>query len=101
MRWALTTFTHYTGDDAMFENFTVDDYTVLDAPSLHDALALVGADRPLARIDDGDSPYGGVFTDQRRSKRYFKLNDFVRSNTLCYGLFAESVIDLPWNPLSA
>lgn len=93
MRWALITFTHYTGNDAMFENFSAEDYAVIEADSLADALAQVSMPgESLAQIDDSDSPYGGVFTSRRVARRYFKLNDFALSNTLCYGLFAENVL---------
>lgn len=94
MQWALVTFTHYTGDDAQYDNFEPADYTWLEAPSLHAALQDVArvAGHPLARLDDGDSPYGGTFAHARLARRYFKLNDFARSNTLVYGLFAASVL---------
>ena len=71
MRWALITFTHYTGNDAMFENFSAEDYAVIEADSLADALAQVSMPgESLAQIDDSDSPYGGVFTSRRVARRY-------------------------------
>lgn len=102
MRWALIEFTHYSGDDALFDNYAAADYSVLHADSLTEAVAQVtrpGA--PLTRIDDSDSPYGGVYTSRRLARRYFQLNDFVRSSTLCYGIFAESVLQLNFDQMMA
>ncbi len=100
MRWALITFTHYTGDE-MFENFSAEDYAVIEAESLTEALTHVAMPgESLARIDDSDSPYGGVFTARRFARRYFKLNDRTLSHTLCYGLFAENVLMEDFNHMT-
>ena len=96
MRWAITEFTHFTGDEAMFESLADEDFWVIEAETLSEVLerlAVRNGGGSLARIDDGDSPYGGVYTDARAARRYFKLNDFVLSNTSCYAVFAESVLD--------
>jgi hypothetical protein len=100
MRWAFVEFTHYTGDDAL-ENFSAADYTRITADSLADAVKQIATiqGQPLARIDDGDSPYGGVYTNARLARRYWILNDHVRSNTTCYGIFAESVLNLPFTAM--
>jgi len=101
MRWAFLEFTHYTGDDALFDNFSASDYTKITADSLdtvvHQLATIQG--EPLTRIDAGDSPYGGVYTHARIAQRYWKLNDFVRANTPCYAVFAESVLDLPFEAM--
>ena len=93
MRWAVIEFTHYTGDDTMFENFADDDFHVIVAETLSEVLTQLSGSTRLARIDDGDSLYGGVYTNAWVSRRYFKLNDFVLSNTVCYAIFAETVLD--------
>ncbi len=98
MRWAFHEFTHYTGDDAMFEVTTEDDYSVLEAPTLGAALDQVAPlTGPLARLDDSDSPYGGVFAPKRLAARYFKLNEQWLINTPCVLLAAESVLDLDFD----
>ena len=99
MRWYATQFTHYTGDD-MFENFEPDDYFPIDSDTLSDAVhqaaqTVYGPQvPPLRRIDDGDSPYGGVFTLSRYARRYFILNDGTLSNLPVFGVFADCVRDL-------
>ena len=98
MRWYATQFTHYTGDD-MFENFEPDDYFPLDADTLSDAVHQAAqtvygpAVPPLCRIDDGNDPYGGVFTLSRYARRYFILNDFTLSSLPVFGVFADWVVD--------
>ena len=99
MRWYATQFTHYTGDD-MFENFEPDDYFPIDADTLFDAVHQAAqtvygpAVPPLCRIDNGDDPYGGVFTLSRYARRYFILNDFTLSSLPVFGMFADCVRDL-------
>jgi hypothetical protein len=39
MRWYAIQFTHYTGDDTMFENFEPDDYFPIDADTLSDPVS--------------------------------------------------------------
>jgi hypothetical protein len=103
MRWALLEFTHYPGDDAVFDTYAPEDWHIIPADSLTDAVAIAAAiqGQPLARIDDSDSPYGGVFTNARMARRYTLLQDSVRSNTLCYAIFAESVFALPFDRTTA
>lgn len=93
MRWAFQQFTHYTGDDAMFDSAEPEDFSVVEADTLAAALERVTPlTGPLARIDDGDSPYGGVYAPRRVAHRYFQLNDQWLSNTLCVLLAAEPVL---------
>ena len=102
MRWAFRQFTHYSGNDAMFEVDTEEDYEVLEAPTLGAALDQVAPRTgPLARLDDSDSPYGGVFAPKRLAPRYFKLNDRWLSNTPCVLLAAEPVLALDFDRMEA
>ena len=98
MRWAVIEFTHYTGDDTMFENFADDDFQVTVADTLSEVISQLSGSTPLVRIDDGDSPYGGVYTHAQDAD-YFDLDDFARSNVLCWGIFAESVLDRNFNAM--
>lgn len=98
MRWAFKQFTHYSGDDAIFEVDTEEDYSVLEAETLADALERVEPlTGPLARLDDSDSPYGGVYAPKRLARRYYQLNDHWLSNTLCVLLAAEPVLALDFD----
>lgn len=98
MRWAFKEFTHYSGNDAMFAMDTEDDYSVLEADTLGAALTHVAPlTGPLARLDDSDSPYGGVFAPKRLAARYFKLNDRWLTNTPCVLLVAEPVLALDFD----
>lgn len=102
MRWAFKQFTHYSGDDAMFDGDTEAAYAVLEAPTLGAALAQVAPQTgPLARLDDSDSPYGGVFAPKRRAARYFKLNDRWLTDTPCVLLAAEPVLALDFDRMAA
>ena len=101
MRWYAIEFTHYTGDDTQFDNFDRDDYFPIEADTLSEALrqaagTVYGSDLPmLSRIDDSDSPYGGVFTVSRYARRYHILNDWTLSNLPVFGVFAEGVMNFP------
>lgn len=98
MRWAFQQFTHYTGDDAMFNTQEPEDFSVVEADTLAEALDRVAPlTGPVARIDDGDSPYGGVYAPKRLARRYFQLNDQWLSNTLCVLLAAEPVLALDFD----
>ena len=103
MRWAFRQFTYYRGDDAMFDTDTADDYAVLEADTLGDALDRVAPlTGPLARLDDGTgNSYGGVFAPKRLAARYFTLNDHWLSNTLCVLLVAEPVLALDFDQMEA
>jgi hypothetical protein len=94
MRWAILEFTHYTGDDAMFECYDAEDFAVVEAPSLADVIRRLERIEHciLTRLDDTDSPYGAVVTDARMANRYWKLSDATLSNTRCWWIFAETVL---------
>lgn len=124
MRWYVLTFTHYSSDDVL-ENHPITDYQPLEASSFRDAVREVSAiqGRPVLRIDDGDSPYGGIFCDAAVSSFYHNLpevadavlyedtdrldqltrrhgrqdlSDFSQDTLVVYGIFAETVLsDLP------
>lgn len=103
MRWAIVEFTHFTGDEAMFETMTEEDFAVVEGETLSEIVRRVEGinGESLARIDASDSSYGGIYTDARLARRYFKLNDFVLSNTLCYGIFAEPALELNFDAMHA
>ena len=68
MRWAVLTFTHYTNDDALEAAYDDPaDYSVCTADAV---AAITPPGQRLARIDDHDTPYGGVYTDARYARRY-------------------------------
>ena len=98
MVWYTLQFTHYSGDDVQFDNFTADDFNRISAGTLteavqHAAQAVYGPHPPaLARIDDGDSPYGGVFTLRQHAGHYFQLHDFVRDTLPVFAVFAAAVL---------
>jgi len=97
MQWAVLEFTHYTGDDAMFDNFDEEDWQKFSASDLSEALSIIKrANRidKLARLDDSDSPYGGVFTRTEVVDTYYDLDDFDMSNTPCWCLLAENATGL-------
>lgn len=96
MRWAVLEFTHYTTDEAL-AIYEPSDYSPMAADTLADAVAAITPlGMHLARIDDHDTPYGGVFTNARYARRYDILNDWTRSNLLCYALVAEYACDPDW-----
>ena len=71
---------------------------MLEAETLSAALEQIAPlTGPLARLDDSDSPYGGVYAPKRLSRRYYLLNDHWLSNTLCVVLAAEPVLALDFD----
>lgn len=100
MQWAVIEFTHYTDDDAMFDNFSEENWRKFSAQNLSEAIdiltrytRLTGA-LSLARIDDSDSPYGGVFTDTAVAETYWDLDDADKDSILCWCLVAENATSL-------
>jgi len=43
MRWAFLEFTHYTDDDALFDNFAAADYTRITVDSLAEAVKRIAS----------------------------------------------------------
>lgn len=73
---------------------------MLEAETLSAALEQIAPlTGPLARLDDSDSPYGGVYAPQRLARRYYQLNDHWLSNTLCVLLAAEPVLALDFDQI--
>ena len=100
MQWAVIEFTHYTDDDAMFDNFSEENWRQFSAQNLSEAIdiltrytRLTGA-LSLARIDDSDSFYGGVFTDAAVAEDYWNLDDADKDTILCWCLVADYATDL-------
>ena len=97
MLWYTLQFTHYSGDDISFDNFTAKDFNPIHAGTLSEALHHAASPvygphvPPLARIDSSDSPYGGVFTLRQHAGHYFQLHDFVRDTLPVFAVFAAGV----------
>lgn len=86
----------------MFDTAGAEDFSVFEADTPAEALDRIAPlTGPVARIDDGDSPDGGVYAPKRVARRYFELNHQWRSNTLCVLLAAEPVLALDFNRMEA
>jgi len=98
MTWYIFEFTHYVGEAAL-EAMIPDDlaegsYETTEADSLADVLRRIEAIEgyPLAQLDDSDSGLGGVFTNRRYARRYWKLNDHTTSAVRVWAIIAKEVL---------